>query len=310
MSATPANNFGLFPLQALQQKKASGERIAMLSLYDAPTAMLACEAGVDVILVGDSMGNVILGHDNTIPVTMEDITRHTAAVVRGVKRSSRPQVPVIADLPFGSYHGDVNQIVHNVTMLMQAGAHAVKVEGAGQSTLHAVDAIVQMGAPVVGHIGFTPQSAFQFQRVVQGKTAESAQELLHQARALDELGCIMTVLEAVPAEVAAIITAEVEMATIGIGAGAGCDGQVLVWHDMIGYSGVQPPRFVKQYAQIHETLRQAVADYTREVHNGTFPAPPQTWNLSETEAARWQEIRDNDSDEDSMPFFAGPPNIF
>jgi 3-methyl-2-oxobutanoate hydroxymethyltransferase len=287
MSASPPNSFGLFHLHVLQQKKERGERIAMISLYDAPTAALSCEAGADVLLVGDSLGNVILGYDNTIPVTIEDMQRHTAAVMRGVKGSSRPQVPVVADLSFGSYHGDWNRIIENAVSLMQLGAHAVKLEGAGQSTLAAMETIVEMGAPVVGHLGFTPQSVLKFGRVVQGR-GNAAVEILDQAKAVEEAGAAMLVIEAVPIELAQEITSSLSIPVIGIGAGIGCDGQVLVWHDLVGFSSGRSPRFVKRYAQLHGTMLQATRQYVEEVQGGVFPGGEHSWTMSEEERAEWE----------------------
>jgi 3-methyl-2-oxobutanoate hydroxymethyltransferase len=263
--------------------------IAMVSLYDAPTAQLCCEAGADVLLVGDSMGNVILGYDNTVPVDVDAIAHHTGAVVRGVRASSRPNVPVIADLPFGSYHGDSTQVVENATKLMRAGAVALKLEGAGEVALRAIDLLVQMGIPVMGHIGFTPQSVLRFQTTVQGKTANDARRLLSSARHLESYGCFGVVLEAVASEVAEKITRSVDMATIGIGAGAGCDGQVLVWHDLAGLLPAPPFRFVKQYARGRDVLLEAARSYVQEVKSGEFPAEANGWKMAEGEREKWEQ---------------------
>ena len=192
----------------------------MVALYDAPSAKICCDAGIDVLLVGDSMGNVVLGYDDTVPVTVDDIRVHTGAVARGAKSSSRPQTPVVADLPFGSY-ATPELAAHNGALLMRAGAHALKLEGAGEVTICAVRVLAQMGAPVVGHIGYTPQSSLRFEGIVQGKTAVAARELLMQARHLQDAGCCAIVLEAVAEEAAARITQSIEICTIGIGAGAG-----------------------------------------------------------------------------------------
>jgi 3-methyl-2-oxobutanoate hydroxymethyltransferase len=261
--------------------------IAMVSLYDAPTAALCCEAGVDAILIGDSMGNVILGYDSTVPVDMDDMAHHTAAVARGVKSSARPEVPIVADLPFGSYHGGKSEIAANGARLLRAGAHAVKVEGGNDVTLRAIELLTQMGAPVMGHLGFTPQSVLRFEETVQGKTASNAEQLLREAKRLEEAGCFGVVLEAVTSEVAQRITDEVKMATIGIGAGLGCDGQVLVWHDLAGLLPGKPFRFVKQFAQARALLVDAARAYVDEVHSGNFPAAANGWAMSDEEREKW-----------------------
>ncbi len=258
----------------------------MISLYDAPTAALSCDVGADVLLVGDSMGNVILGYDSTLPVTMEDITRHTAAVVRGARGSSRPSVPIVADLPFGGYTG-VELATRNAAALMRAGAHGVKLEGAGPSVLEAVRALVEMGVPVVGHLGFTPQSALRFESVVQGKTGEAAARLLDGALALEAAGCCAVVLEVVPAEVARRVTEALSISTVGIGAGPGCDAQVLVWHDLVGLTAGPSLRFVKRYADAHTLLKEATGDFVSEVHAGAFPKPEHGWEMDEAELRGW-----------------------
>ena len=275
--SSSSSSFSLFPLRALQAKKERAERIAMISLYDAPTATLCCEAGVDIILVGDSLGNVVLGYDSTLQVTLDDMIRHTAAVVRGVVKSSRSNVPVVADLPFATYHGDLQTTIDNAAALMRAGAQSVKLEGATPSILHAIETLVAMGAPVIGHIGFTPQSSLTFARVVQGRESDSAEQLKQQAHDLQSAGCAMIVLEAVAREVATEITRELQIPTIGIGAGSDCDGQVLVWHDLVGLSP-QTPRFVRQFAHAHETMCNAARDYVQAVQQQEFPADEHGWN--------------------------------
>ena len=275
------------PIQALSDAKTSGEPAAMISLYDAPTAELCCDAGADCLLVGDSLGNVVLGYDNFISVTMADMIRHTNAVARGVERSSRPGVPVVADLPFGSYT-TVADATANSAALMRAGAHAVKLEGAGPATLDAVRAIVEMGAPVVGHLGFTPQSALRFSGVVQGKTAEAAEALLRDALALEEAGCSAVVLEAVTREVAEAVTKVLSIPTVGIGAGAGCDGQVLVWHDLAGLSKNTRFRFVKRYADARAVLAEATREFVEEVRSGEFPKEEHGWSMTEDELDGWR----------------------
>lgn len=268
------------------EARASGRKLAMISLYDAPTAALACDAGADLLLVGDSMGNVILGHEDPIPVTMEDATRHTAAVVRGVRASSRPGVPVVADLPFGSY-ATLDLATQNGAALMRAGAHAVKLEGAGPGALAAVRALGEMGVPVVGHLGFTPQSALRFAGVVQGKTTADARRLLDGALALQQAGCCAVVLEVVPAPVARRVTRELEISTIGIGAGPGCDAQVLVWHDLVGFAPGPPLRFVRRYAEARELLKDATEDFVGEVRSGAFPKPEHGWEADDAGLEAW-----------------------
>lgn len=275
------------PIQTMREAKTRGEQIAMVSLYDAPTATLCSDAGADCLLVGDSLGNVVLGYDDFVSVTMEDMIRHTGAVSRGARKSMRPGVPVVADLPFGTYTG-VAEATRNGAALLRAGAHAVKLEGAGPSSLGAVRALIQMGAPVVGHLGFTPQSALNFSGVVQGKTGEAADLLLHDALALQEVGCSVLVLEAVPREVAEFVTQTLSMPTVGIGAGAGCDGQVLVWHDLIGLTPGPPLRFVKRYADARTLLTGAARDYVEEVRSGTFPRAEHGWSMPEPELEGWR----------------------
>ncbi|WP_273843996.1 3-methyl-2-oxobutanoate hydroxymethyltransferase [Rubrobacter calidifluminis] len=272
----------------LADARAEGRRLAMVSIYDAPTAALCCEAGVDMILVGDSLGNVILGYESTIPVTMQDMLRHTGAVVRGVASSPRPDVPVVADLPFGSY-ATLESATENGAALVRAGAQAVKLEGADRAALEGIRALVGMGVPVVGHLGFTPQSSLSFGSVVQGKSAEAARRLLEDARAVEEAGCCAVVLEAVPSEVARRITEELSISTIGIGAGAACDAQVLVWHDLVGLSAGPPLRFVRRYAEVREVLQRATGEFVAEVRSGAFPAPEHGWNLDEEERRRWEQ---------------------
>lgn len=275
------------PLQVLSDAKMRGERIAMVSLYDAPTAEICCDAGVECILVGDSMGNAMLGYDDFLSVTIEDVLRHTAAVVRGVKRSRKPEVPVVADLPFGSY-ASPEQAAHNAASLIRAGAHGVKLEGAGPSALAAIRTLVEMGAPVVGHLGFTPQSSLQVSSVVQGKTAEAASRLFQEARELEAAGCISIVLEAVTSEVVRHLTEELSISTIGIGAGAGCDGQVLVWHDLVGLTPGKPFRFVKRYADSRALFSEAARSFADEVHSGAFPTEEHGWDMPEAELEEWR----------------------
>lgn len=263
------------PLRVFYDKKKAAQKLAMISLYDAPSAKISANSGADALLVGDSMGNVILGYDSTIPVTMSDMLRHTGAVVRGAKSSSHPEVPVVADLPFGSYSDEISAIKNGVA-LMQEGAHAVKLEGAHPQALRAIEALVQSGVPVMGHLGFTPQSILQKNVIIQGRDETSAQTLLQEALAVQKAGCFGIVLEMVAEETAAQLTRELSISTIGIGAGIDCDGQVLVWHDLIGLSE-HSFRFVKKFADAKSLLVQAATDYVDEVQNGSFPTDANSW---------------------------------
>jgi 3-methyl-2-oxobutanoate hydroxymethyltransferase len=278
------------PVHLLRDAKKRGARLAMVSLYDAPTAALSCDAGADMLLVGDSMGNVVLGYDNTVPVTMDDVIHHTRAVLRGVRASTRPNVPVFADLPFGSY-STVEMAVQNGVALMRAGAHGVKLEGGHETALRAIRVLVESGAPVMGHLGYTPQSALQFESVVQGKTTASALRLLDEAHRLQEAGCCGMVLEVVPNEVAARITQSCRFRPIGIGAGPHCDGQVLVWHDLVGFSSGKF-RFVKRYAGARETLGAATRSFVEEVQVRRFPTTEHGWQMPEAQLPSWQNSAD------------------
>jgi 3-methyl-2-oxobutanoate hydroxymethyltransferase len=267
------------PLKVFFDKKSRAEKIAMVSLYDAPSAALACDAGADALLVGDSLGNVILGYESTLHVTLNDMVRHTSAVVRGMKSSSNPNVPVVADLPFGTC-ADEARAIDAAIALMQSGAHAVKLEGASTRNVNAMEELVQNGVPVMAHLGFTPQSALQRREVVQGRTACSANELIAAARRVVSAGCFGIVLETVALEVAAGITEELSIPTIGIGAGPNCDGQVLVWHDLIGLSS-QTFRFAQRFAEARGVLAQATREYVEAVHAQTFPTTEHGWPMKE-----------------------------
>ncbi|MBW3638030.1 MAG: 3-methyl-2-oxobutanoate hydroxymethyltransferase [Armatimonadetes bacterium] len=281
------------------RKKRDKSPLSMLSLYDAPSAQIACEAGADAILVGDSLGNAILGYDSTLPVTMSDMLRHTGAVVRGVKSSSRVDVAVVADLPFGSY-ATPKRAIKNAVALLQIGAHAVKIEGVNPDLLQKM---AREGIPVMGHLGFTPQSVLQFESVVQGKTSEVGQRLARQAAVLEECGAFAVVLEAVTGEVAQHITAQLKIATVGIGAGAGCDGQVLVWNDVVGLSP-QTFKLAKAWANTRQIWLEAAQNYVGEVQNGSFPAPENGWNMNDEERAKFSASHDEIEIEtlDEQPF--------
>lgn len=269
-------------VQTLQAMKQAGRRIAMLTAYDYPTARFLDEAGVDVLLVGDSLGMVVLGYDTTVPVTLDDMVHHTRPVARAARRAL-----VVADLPFMTYQISPEEALRSAARLMQeGGAHAVKLEG-GAAVAPTVARLVAAGVPVMGHIGLTPQAVHALGGWrVQGRTAEAAARLLADARALAEAGAFAIVLEMVPAPLAQRITAEVPVPTIGIGAGAGCDGQVLVTHDLLGLYAGQPPRFVKRYADLAAEVRRAVAQYVAEVREGTFPGPEHSFAMDEAVLAK------------------------
>ncbi len=256
-------------VSTFQTMKQKGEKISMITAYDYTTARLVDEAGIDSILVGDSLGNVMLGLGDTVSVTMEDMIHHGAAVARGTKRAL-----VVVDMPFMSYQASVYDAVVNAGRLMKEGrANAVKLEG-GVEVADRIRAIVAAQIPVCAHIGLTPQGINALGGFkVQGKTADSARKLLEDAHAVEEAGAFAVVLEAIPAELAARVSAELTIPTIGIGAGAGCDGQVLVNQDMLGTFTDFMPKFVRRFAEVGEVMRDAYAEYDRCVKDGTFPAP-------------------------------------
>jgi len=251
----------------LQRMKAEGERITVLTCYDYPTAAILDRCGIDVMLVGDSVGVVVSGYENTLPVTMEEMIYHTKAVMR-----ARPNALVVADLPFLSYQADLNAARLNAGLLLKdGGAAAVKLEG-GVNVAPAIRAIVDMDVPVMGHIGLTPQSLHRMGGFrVQGKNEEQARQLMADAVAVQEAGAFAVVLECIPAPLAARITAELHIPTIGIGAGPSCDGQVLVLHDILGLCDRYAPKFVKRYADVAPVISQAVSTYISEVRQGSFP---------------------------------------
>lgn len=257
--------------------KKADEKIAMLTAYDAPSAKLAEQAGVDVILVGDSLGMVVLGYDSTIPVTMEDMILHTKAVKRGAKETF-----IITDMPFLSYHSTIAETMNNARRLMQeAGTHAVKLEGNG-AVIEKIAALTSGGVPVVAHLGLTPQSVGVLGGyLVQGKDTEGAKQLINDAKDVEKAGASMLVLECVPRQLAKLITEAITIPTIGIGAGLETDGQVLVYHDIIGYGSVHVPKFVKQHANIAEEIKRAVSAYVSEVKNREFPEKKHTFNMKD-----------------------------
>lgn len=264
-------------VSTLKQQKENGDKITMLTAYDYSTAKLMEEAGINMILVGDSLGMVMLGYDDTIPVTMEDMIHHTRAVTRATKDTF-----VVGDMPFMSYHVSIEQAVTNAGRLVKEGmCQAVKLEG-GAKVCPQIKAIVDAQIPVCAHIGLTPQSVNAFGGFkVQGKTEEAARQLIEDAKAVEAAGAFMVVLECVPEKLAKIITETVSIPTIGIGAGAGCDGQVLVYQDMLNMYGGIKPKFVKQYANLGDVMREAFKEYSREVKEGTFPAAEHTFAISD-----------------------------
>ena len=276
---------GKLPLPEIAEMKGRGDRIVMVTAYDAPSGRIADDAGVDLILVGDSAAMVVLGHDSTVPATIDEMVILTRAVNRGARRPL-----VIADLPFGSYQiSDEQALETSVRFVKEAAADAVKLEGAGP-TLSRVRALTSAGIPVMGHIGLTPQTATMLGGFkAQGRTAAKASQLYEDALALEAAGCFSLVLEAVPAPIAAHVTQALEIPTIGIGAGAACDGQVLVWHDLLGLYEGRPPRFVKQYAELAPVIRDAVARYAADVRDGAFPEEKHTYAISDEELALFEE---------------------
>lgn len=254
-------------IPGLQVKKEKGEKIVMVTAYDYAVAKIAEASEADIILVGDSLGNVMLGYDTTVPVTLEDMIHHTAAVARGVKNTL-----VIADMPFGSYQCSKEQAIANAIRLMkEGGAHGVKVEGGGEIA-HIVQALVKMGIPVMGHIGLTPQTVSKLGGYkIQGKDEEAAYALVEAAQAIEEAGAFSLILECVTKEVAGMVTEKVDIPTIGIGAGVDCDGQVLVLHDMLGYDTSFNQVFVKKYANLGEIILQAFDAFAADVRSGAFP---------------------------------------
>jgi 3-methyl-2-oxobutanoate hydroxymethyltransferase len=280
---TPAP--GKLPLPELAELKRRSEKIAMVTAYDAPSGRLADEAGVDIILVGDSAAMVVLGYDSTVPASMDEMVMLTRAVTRGARRPL-----VIADMPFGSFQiSDEAALENAIRFVKEAGADGVKLEGAGPS-LSRVRALVGAGIPVMGHIGLTPQTATMLGGFkAQGRSAEKAEQLLADARELEAAGCFSLVLEAVPAPVAKRITETLSIPTIGIGAGGDCDGQVLVWHDLLGLYAGHAPRFVKQYANLAPEITAALERFVADVRSGDFPEEQHTYAMPADELETFSE---------------------
>ena len=267
-------------IQDLQEMKPRGEKIAMLTAYDYTAAKILDEAEIPVILVGDSLGQWVLGYDSTVPVTMDEMIHHTKAVVRGTQRAH-----IVGDMPFLSFQADVGEAVRNTgRMLKEGGAQSVKLEG-GRRVAETVRRITETGIPVMGHIGLTPQSINQLGRpIVQGTSTEAAAGLIEDAIALEDAGAWSIVLESVPARLAKLITEKVAIPTIGIGAGVNCDGQVQVFHDLLGLLTVglltdHLPRHTRQYAQLGETIMSAVSEYARDVREGEFPSDKESFKM-------------------------------
>ena len=283
MSATPLNQRKKVTTQALRAKKERGEPITMLTAYDYPTALAMDRAGVDAILVGDSLGMVVLGYETTLPVTMEDMLHHCKAVARGAKSAH-----LIGDMPFMSYQVSTAEALRNAgRMLQEGGMDAVKLEG-GHQAASTIEAIVAAGIPVMGHLGLTPQSVHQFGGFrAQGKTAAAARKLVEDAQLLEEAGCFSLVLESIPSRLAELVTERLSIPTVGIGAGAGCDGQVLVTHDLLGLFDRFTPKFAKRYAELHAEMARAFAEYKSEVESHRFPGAEHSIDMPDEE---WETL--------------------
>ncbi|WP_100398573.1 3-methyl-2-oxobutanoate hydroxymethyltransferase [Bacillus sp. FJAT-44742] len=260
-----------------QKMKSSGEKIAMMTAYDAPSARGAEQAGVDLILVGDSAGMVVHGYDSTVPVTLEDMILHTKAVRRGA-----PDTFVVTDMPFLTYHEGTKETVQNARRLIQeGGAHAVKMEGAG-NVVESISALTSGGVPVMAHLGLTPQSVGVLGGYkVQGKSDEAAHALLEEAKEIENAGAFSIVLECVPKQLAELVSKQLSIPVIGIGAGKDTDGQVLVYHDVIGYGNGFVPKFVKQYSDVDSIIEKAIAEYVNEVKEQSFPEEQHTFTMKE-----------------------------
>ncbi len=253
--------------RVLQEMKARGEKISMLTAYDYSMARIIDESGIDVILVGDSASNVMAGHETTLPITLDQMIYHASSVVRAIRRSL-----VIVDLPFGSYQGNSKEALNSAIRIMkESGAHGVKLEG-GREVKDSVERILTAGIPVMGHLGLTPQSIYKFGTyVVRAREEEEAQRLIEDARQLELVGCFAIVLEKIPAALATRVAKEVSIPVIGIGAGGGVDGQVLVMHDMLGINTEFQPRFLRRYADLYDIINQGVKQYIADVRSGSFP---------------------------------------
>jgi 3-methyl-2-oxobutanoate hydroxymethyltransferase len=266
--------------QDLKKLKDRGEKIAMVTAYDFPSARLADRAGADVLLVGDSLGAVIYGHATTLPVTLDDIVRHAEAVVRGSAAAL-----VVGDLPFLTYASEADAVRASRRLMQEAGVQAVKLEG-GRPMASSVKRLTELGVPVMGHLGFTPQSQMQIGLKVQAKTAAAARKLMEDARLLEDCGAFALVLELVPAPLAEAISRRLRIPVIGIGAGAGCDGQVQVWHDLLGLTEGKPPRHARPYADLAPVIEAALTAYIEDVRAGAFPTEAQSSAMDAAELAK------------------------
>jgi 3-methyl-2-oxobutanoate hydroxymethyltransferase len=263
-------------IPSLQTKKERNEKIVAITAYDFPVAKIVDASGIDLILVGDSLGMVVLGYENTIPVSMEEMIHHTKPVVRAAKRAL-----VVGDMPYFSFHLSDEESVYNASLfLKEAGAHAVKIEGASKKRLKLIEALIEAEIPVMGHVGLTPQSIYHFgQFKVKGKDVDEAGKIIQNALNLENAGVFSVVLECIPMELARLITEKLTVPTIGIGAGPYCDGQILVFHDLVGYSNGYLPKFVKKYADIHELINRAIQEYMDDVKKGKFPDDDHSYHL-------------------------------
>jgi 3-methyl-2-oxobutanoate hydroxymethyltransferase len=267
---------------AIRARKGDGSPLVMVTAYDTPSARIVDDAGADIILVGDSVAMVVLGYDDTLSVTVDDMAHHTAAVAR-----ARPKAMVVADMPWMSYHVCREETVRNAARLLRAGASAVKLEG-GRKRLEAIGAIIDAEIPVMGHLGLTPQSVHMLGGFkVQAKEFDAARVLLDDAVALAEAGCFSIVLECVPDAVATMVTEAVPVPTIGIGAGVHCDGQVLVFHDLLGLNGGRAPKFVRRYADLRGDATAAVARFADDVRSGRYPSESETYHFADGTPVPW-----------------------
>ena len=268
------------PAIRVRKVRDGADRLVMVTAYDAPSARVVSEAGADLILVGDSVAMVVLGYDDTLQVTVKDMAHHVAAVAR-----TKPDAHIVADLPWMSYHVSASKTVQNAALLVRAGAHSVKLEG-GRKRLPMIERICDAEIPVMGHIGLTPQSVHAMGGFkVQGRKAEAARRLVQAAKSLAHAGCYAIVLEGVPVQVAEMVTEAVEIPTIGIGAGPHCDGQVLVYHDLLGFEQRLAPKFVRRYADLHTDATEAVRRFSDDVRSGSFPTLEESYHLPAAELA-------------------------
>lgn len=299
MSVVPRAGDGKITVPELLQRKSqaagshlASKKITCLTAYDYPTARLLDDAGVDVLLVGDSLSMVVLGYDSTLPISIDEMLHHTRAVRRGTKRAL-----VVADMPYGSYHSDTAESVRNaVRFVKEAGAEAVKVEG-GERRLELIARLTEAEIPVMGHVGLTPQSVNALGGFrVQGKTVDAAERLLRDARAVEAAGAFAVVLEAMPRELAAEITRDLRIPTIGIGAGPECDGQILVIHDLVGLTFGKTPKFAREYAKVGEMIAKAAREYCEDVRGGTFPSDGESYHGAQAAREQQEESVNRDGD--------------